>query len=377
VRARVWQRLDWVLLVAVAVAGAAGVVAVAAASASSPRAPAAWAFARKQVGALVVGGLALAACTLVDYHVWARYRRALYGLLCALLLAVLVVGRHKLGASRWIALGPVSLQPSEFAKLMLVMWLAASLAPLAGELRSWRQVAVPVLGTALPAALVAAQPDLGTSLVFGAALVGVLYAAGFPVGKLLGGLGVVGGGAVAAVAALLRWHLPLPLHGYQLQRLMIFLDPQQDPQGAGYQVLQSEMAIGSGRLLGTGLFSGGVNNQLHFLPEPQSDFIFAAISNMTGFVGACSVLALLGIIAWRALCCMAVARDAMGALLAGGIAATWAFQTVLNAGVALGVMPVTGVPLPLFSSGGTALLTNLAAVGVLESIYLRRKKIQF
>jgi rod shape determining protein RodA len=325
--------------------------------------------------ALAAGTVALVFCALVDYHIWARLRRTIYALLLAMLAAVFVIGRHKLGASRWIALGPVSLQPSEFTKLMLVVWLAGHLAPRAGSLRSWLDIAVPVLGAALPALLVAAEPDLGTSLTFLAVLIGVVYAAGFPVGKLLSGLALLGAVAAAAVLAVVRWHVHLPLlHGYQLQRLLVFLHPQQDPEHFGYQILQSEMAIGSGRVFGTGLFSGGVNDQLQLLPVAQSDLIFASLSNMTGFTGACAVLLLLGLVVWRALRCMAVAHDPFGALLAGGIAALFAFQTVLNAGVAMGIMPLTGVPLPLFSSAGTATLVDLAAVGLLEGVSMRRNE---
>lgn len=362
------------MLLALALTAAfAGVVAIAGASAPVLR----MAFAKKQVEAIILGIVALTACTVIDYHVWARWRTVIYVALLGLLAAVRVVGHSTLGATRWISVGGFDLQPSEFAKLMLVFWLAGGLAPLAGELRHWRQILIPLVGTAAAAGLVALQPDLGTSLVFLAALIGVLFASGFSVTRLVAALVLVLGGGVLLVVAHLRWHVPLPLHDYQLNRLLAFLNPQQDPLGAGYHVLQSEMAIGSGRTAGAGLFSGGVNNQLRYLPEAQTDFIFASISNMTGFAGACAVLGLLGTVVWRALHCMASAKDALGVLLAGGIATIFAFQTLLNAGVALGIMPVTGVPLPFFSMGGTATLVNFAAVGVLESVYARRKRIQF
>ncbi len=371
--AKFWQNFDWVLLALTLTAASAGVVAIAGASDPVIR----LAFAKKQAEAIILGIVLLVVCAAIDYHVWARWRTGMYLALLALLAAVRVVGHHTLGAQRWISIGGFDFQPSEFAKLMLIFWLAGGLEPMAGEVHHWRQTVIPLLGTAVAAGLVALQPDLGTSLVFLAVFVGVLFAAGFPAARLLAAIVLVVGGGVLLIFAHLRWHVPLPLHSYQLNRLLAFLNPQQDPRGTGYHVIQSEMAIGSGRAFGNGLFSGGVNNQLRYLPESQTDFIFASISNMTGFVGAGAVLLILAMLVWRALHCMASAKDALGAVLAGGIATMLAFQTVLNSGVALGVMPVTGVPLPFFSMGGTATLVNFAAVGVLESIYIRRKKIHF
>ena len=371
--AKFWQNFDWALLILTLIAASAGVVAIAGASDPAVR----LAFAKKQVEAIVLGIVLLMICAAIDYHFWARWRNGIYVLMLGLLVAVRVVGHHTLGAQRWISIGGFDFQPSEFAKLMLVFWLAGGLEPMAGELFQWRQTLVPLLGTAVAAGLVALQPDLGTSLVFLAVFVGVLFAAGFPPPRLMASVVLVVGGGVLLIVAHLRWHLPLPLHSYQLNRLLAFLHPQQDPRGTGYHVIQSEMAIGSGRVFGNGLFSGGVNNQLRYLPESQTDFIFASIGNMAGFVGAGAVLLMLAMLVWRALHCMASAKDALGAILAGGIATMLAFQTVLNSGVALGVMPVTGVPLPFFSMGGSATLVNFAAMGVLEGIYARRKKIQF
>lgn len=374
---RFWRNFDWSLLALSLLASAAGVVAIASATGTSLHDPSVAAFVKRQIEAMVLGLGVLLVCAAIDYHTWARWHRALYVLLLALLGAVLIIGRHNYGAQRWIPIAGFDFQPSEFGKLLLVIWLAAMLAPRAGQIRHWTQAIWPTLTAAVPAALVAREPDLGTGLIYAAALVGVLYAAGFPGERIVLVLVLLVGGGSAAVYAHLHYHLPLPLKSYQLGRLLSFINPQADPQNTGWHIIQSEMAIGSGRVFGTGLFSGGVNNQLQFLPEPQTDFVFASISNIGGFIGGTGVLALLGLIVWRALRCMTVARDALGGLLVGGVAAILAFQTLLNAAVALGVVPVTGVPLPFFSYGGSACLANFAAVGILESVYIRRKRIQF
>jgi len=374
---RLWQNMDWLLLGLVLLAGLMGTAAVAGVSGSSLHDPAVISAVKHQLGYTVLGVVALLVVTLVDYHAWARWAKPLYAFLLVLLVLTWRLGHQTLGAARWIRIGHLEIQPSEFCKVLLVIWLATALAPQVGQMRRWGRAVLPILYAALPAGLVALQPDLGTSLVFAAIVVAVLYAAGYPGERLALGLALVVGGGVAAVVAHVRWHLPIPIHGYQLQRLLSFLNPQADPQGTGYHIIQSEMAIGSGRLFGTGLFSMGVNNQLHYLPEANSDFIFASIGNTVGFIGASAVLLILGLIVWRTLRCMAAARDGLGALLVAGVAAMIAFQTVLNAGVALGLMPVTGVPLPFFSAGGSAALTNFAAIGLVQSVVMRRKKIQF
>jgi len=374
---RLWQNLDWILLGLTVLAGAMGLAAIAGVSGTGLHDPAVLSAVKHQLEGTVVGVGALVVLAAVDYHAWARWAKPLYGFLIVVLVATWRLGHHALGAARWIRIGHVEIQPSEFCKLLLILWLATLLTPQVGRLRRWRTALLAGAYAALPALLVALQPDLGTSLVFAAILIGTLYAGGFPGGRLAIAVLLAVGLGVGAVVAHLRWHLPIPMHGYQLQRLLSFLNPQAVSQSYGYQVIQSEVTIGSGRLFGTGLFSMGVNNQLHYLPEANSDFIFASIGNTVGFIGACAVLLVLGLIVWRTLRCMAAARDGLGALLVGGIAAMLGAQTLLNAGVALGLLPLTGVPLPFFSSGGSAALANFAAIGVVQSVYMRRKKIQF
>lgn len=369
--------MDWLLFALALLAAGMGIVALAGVSGTGLHDPAVLSAVKHQAAYTLVGVAALLVISSTDYHAWARWAKPFYAFLVLILIVTWRLGRHALGAARWIRVGHLEVQPSEFCKLLLILTLAAMLAPRVGQLTRWRSLLLPLLAAALPALLVALQPDLGTSLVFAAILVGTVYAAGFPGWRLAIGLLLVLALAIGAVVAHLRWHLPIPMHGYQLQRLLSFLNPQAVAKTSGYQIIQSEVTIGSGRLLGTGLFSMGVNNQLHYLPEANSDFIFASIGNTLGFVGACAVLLVLGLLVWRMLRCMAAARDGLGALLVGGAAAMLGAQILLNAGVALGLLPLTGVPLPFFSSGGSAAVTNFAAIGVVQSVYMRRKKIQF
>lgn len=374
---RQWRNLDWPLLGLMLLAAAMGLVAVAGVTGTGLQSPLVRAVLRHQVADTAVGLVAFAVCVSIDYHAWSRWAKPLYAFLLTLLLVTWRLGHQALGAARWIRIGHFEFQPSEFCKLLLIVCLSSWLAPLMGKLHRWRDIVAPTLLAALPALLVAVQPDLGTSLVFAAILVGILFAAGVPGGRLVLGVVLVLGVAIAAVVAHLRWHVPVPIHAYQLNRLLSFLHPRQNARTTGYHILQSEMAVGSGRLWGNGLFSMGVNSQLRYLPESNSDFVFASISDVSGFVGAAAVLAVLALAVWRVLQCMVHARDPLGALLVAGVAAMLGFQTFLNAGVTLGLTPVTGVPLPFFSVGGSAAVADFLAMGVVQNVCMRRKKIHF
>jgi rod shape determining protein RodA len=334
-------------------------------------------YAKRQALWLVVGATTLAICARIDYHTWTRWSTAVYVILVVLLLVVLALGHRHYGSQRWISFGGLDFQPSEFAKLALIFVLARHLAGYAGKFSRWRQLLAPLALSALPAGLVVLEPDLGTGLVFLAILFGVVFAAGFSGRRLVTATALLTVLGVVAVVAHLRWGTPLPLHSYQLHRLLAFINPQQHALTWGYQIIQSETAIGSGQLHGTGVFSGGVNGQLGYLSQPQTDFAFASLANMGGFLGAGLALVVLAAIFWRSLGTMALAGDGEGALIAAGIAAALGFQVLLNAGVALGVLPVTGIPLPFISYGGSATVVNFAAIGILQSIRVRRKKIQF
>lgn len=312
----------------------------------------------------------------IDYNALARWARLLYYINLGLLSAVLVAGRSALGAQRWIQIGPFPLQPSELAKIIMIITLANYLSQREGKLKNLRDLLPSFLHVGIPMLLILKQPDLGTSLVFLAILIGVFFLAGAPARLLIY---VFGGGLLAGILAiLLHFHLGLwlPLEGYQLMRLIVFINPEADPLGAGYHIIQSRIAIGSGGWLGKGLFAG-TQNQLDFLPEQHTDFIFSVTGEELGFFGALTVLALQFFLIWRAMRIAAAAKDPFGLLLAGGVASMFLFHVFINVSMTMGIMPVVGIPLPFVSYGGSAMITNFLAIGLLQSIWMRRQKILF
>ncbi len=302
-----------------------------------------------------------------DYKILSRFANALYVINLVMLLAVMFVGHSALGAQRWIQIGPVSLQPSEFSKIIMIIALANMLDHRWGQLRTLREVLPVFVYVGIPFLLVLKQPDLGTSLVFMAILFGMIYVAGINT-KILMGIFAAG---IAFMP--IFWHF---LKDYQKMRLLVFLDPNVDPLGSGYHIIQSKIAIGSGMVLGKGLF-GGTQSQLNFLPENHTDFIFAVIGEEMGFVGAFLILFLYFILLYRGLKIAGVARDNFGTLLAAGIISMLTFHILVNVGMTAGIMPVTGIPLPFMSYGVSALTTNMLSIGIMLNIYMRRQKILF
>ncbi len=290
---------------------------------------------------------------------------AVYVVGVIMLVLVALVGDTSLGAQRWLNLGIVRFQPSEIMKLAVPLtcawWLHERPVPV-----SWRDLGVLVFIIGIPAALIAKQPDLGTAVLVSAAGVFVL---------LLGGLSwqiIAGGGALFAAVTPVAWHF---MHDYQRQRVLTLLDPTQDPLGTGYNIIQSQIAIGSGGVFGKGWMNGS-QAQLEFLPEHSTDFIFAVIGEELGLLGQGMLLLVYGFIIGRALFMAMDARDTFGRLAAGSIALTFAVYVVVNAGMVCGILPVVGVPLPLVSYGGTSAVTLLAGFGILLSIHSHRKLVR-
>jgi len=311
---------------------------------------------------------------LFDYQQWARAARLIYLATLIILAAVPLFAPSIQGARRWFVVGPVQLQPSEFAKLAIIVTLARLLAA-REELARPTGLIGPLIHVGLPIGLILLQPDLGTSLIFIAILFGMLFAAGVPLRYLVA---LVAGGAalfaVAAYASLQGW-FPL-LKEYQLRRLLVFLDPYSDRTGAGWNVIQSMIAIGSGGFFGKGLFSGS-QTQLRFLPARHTDFIFSVIGEELGFLGAFLLLGLYFLLMWRSLRLMAQAKDTFGALIIAGVVSMIFGHVLVNVGMTLGIMPVTGLPLPFVSVGGTSLVTNLLGVAMILNVHMRRHKILF
>jgi len=308
----------------------------------------------------LVGAVPLA---LVDYRRLRGYLPFIYGLTVVMLLAVTVVGVSAKGAQRWIDIGPVQVQPSEFAKLLVVVVLAGYFSEhRLGDNTTFLK-AMGILS--LPALLVFAQPDLGTALVFGA----VFFVMAFVGGAKLYQIGAL----VAAVAILAVLSLQLGvLEDYQVARLTSFMDPT-GLTDEGYQVFQSKTAIGSGGVTGKGLEATTLAN-LGFLPEDHTDFIFSNLAERTGFVGGLLLLGLFFILVWRMLHVATVSRDRFGVLIAVGIATIFLFHVFVNIGMTMGLMPVTGIPLPFISYGRSNLVVSVISLGLLQSIAIRSKK---
>jgi rod shape determining protein RodA len=349
-----------VLLFLIAVAlGGIGVLAIYAAEADYRQL-----YAVNQALGLVAGLVGAIVLALVDYRWLGRRLRFVYGATIVMLVAVLAAGFSVNGAQSWIGVGPIEVQPSEFAKPLSIVVLAgyvaeSSFAHNMTFLKALGIMSVPVL-------LVLAQPDLGTAMVFGAIFVAVVFVGGARWYQL-GGLFAAG-----CVAVYLAIKLRI-LEDYQIARLTSFLDPQSVPAGVSYQVENSKMAIGSGGLTGKGLRSSGTLGDLGYLPEDRTDFIFSNLAEKVGFVGSLVVLILFFLLVWRVLHAATVSRDRFGVLIAVGVATMLTFHALINVGMAMGMMPVTGLPLPFVSYGRSNLLVSMMSVGLVQSIVIQAR----
>ena len=314
----------------------------------------------RQVCWIALGCLVCLAVAHSDYHRWLDAAYVLYAVALVLMVGLRFVGRTTMGAARWIDIGGFSLQPSEVAKLATVLILARTLGR--GDARrtglSWPQLAGALALAGLPALMVFKEPDLGSATVIGAIVVGVLWAAGATRRQCLTLA------AAVVVAVPLGWHL---LHDYQRARLVVFINPNADPLGAGYTIIQSKIAIGSGGWMGKGWLSG-TQNQLNFLPERHTDFIFSVIGEEWGFLGSLFVVGLLATLVWQGLAIAAQQQDRVGRLIATGIAVGLGYQAAVNVGMVSGILPVVGVPLPFISYGGSSMITAFLGIGLLESV---------
>jgi rod shape determining protein RodA len=352
------RRLDPVLLLATLALGGFGVLAVYTADTDHRQY-----YATNQAVGLAAGVALALSLSLLDYRRLERHLRPIYGLAILTLLLVLIAGSEVHGSTSWLAVGPIQVQPSELAKLLTIVVLAGyaahnSFASTYTFLKALGIVAVPVL-------LVVAQPDLGTAMVFGAVFAAMVFVGGarwYQLGALF---------AAAAVAFALTVRLRI-LEDYQLARLTCFLVPQNAPE-ACYQVYNSKMAIGSGGLTGKGLASSPTLGDLGYLPEDRTDFIFANLAERVGFVGSTLLLIFFFVLIWRILRAATISRDRFGVLLGVGVAAMLTFHVLINVGMTMGMMPVTGLPLPFVSYGRSNLLVSLLSVGLVQSIVIQSK----
>jgi rod shape determining protein RodA len=326
-------------------------------------------FFARQATFAAAGAVAFAIALAVDPSRVARYWRPLYGGTVAVMLLVFLAGPVTRGSRRWLDLGSFRFQPSEFGKLLFVLALAGFLAERGKRINEPRTVLTAVALAALPVTLVFIQPDFGTALVYGAALAAVLFIAGTR-WLMLAALT----STVVLGAALILWVLPAAgahvLQPYQVKRITGFLHPDSDPSGATYNIAQSKVAVGAGGLDGRGV-AGATQTNLSYLPEHATDFVFASFAEQRGFVGAAILLCLYLLVVWRGLRIITVAGDLFSAIVAGGIVVAFLFQIYVNVGMTMGIAPITGIPLPFVSVGGSSMIANLAAMGVLLSIHAR------
>jgi rod shape determining protein RodA len=327
-------------------------------------------FLKKQGLFVVLGVIVMVVVALIDYRRLEPIANILYWLIILALLGVFVVGSSAQGAARWFSLGPLQLQPSEFAVLALILAVSAYCARREADGLAWRDVFRLLIMAGIPIFLVLLQPDLGTAMIMIIVMLVLLAVAGLPIRILV--MLLVGTALFAVVAVESGL-----LHHYQIARLTTFLNPNSHStnpyvQSAIYNEQQAKNAIGSGGVFGSGI-GHGVQTNLGYVPEQQTDFIFTAVAEQLGFVGSVAVLGLLGVIAWRVLHAAVVARDTFGRLICSGLFAFIAFSVFQNAGMTMGIMPITGIPLPFVSYGGTAVLVFFGAVGLALSVGARRK----
>ena len=362
------RRLDWLLLSAALGLSLFGAVVVFSATRTVSAGGDPQAYLKKHLLNLAIG-IALGLMTMLfDYRMLRAYAPFVYVASLIGLVAVLSpVGTSINGAQAWIPLpGGFTLQPSEFVKVALVVGLAMLLSDRrdAETEPSLPDVLLALGVAAVPLALVMLQPDLGTAVVMGMIVLGILAIAGTSLKWLVGLLAT---GALAAFAAV---QLGV-LDDYQINRLLAFTNPALDPQGIGYNTNQARIGVGSGGLFGTGLFEGSQTSG-QFIPEQETDFIFSVVGEELGFIGSATLITLFAIVLWRAIHIATRAEDLFGALVATGIACWFTFQMFENIGMVIGIMPVTGVPLPFVSYGGSSMFANWMAIGLLENVHLRR-----
>ena len=362
-----WGRFDWILLSAVAAIVAYGLWAISGITRNEVEGNPDYYVIRQAVYAFF-GAAGLLGAAFVAPDVLRRRRWVIYGCLLALIVLVrLPVGVEARGSQRWLDVGPFRFQPSEFGKLLFVLFLAGFLADRAKRIRETGTVMTAVGLALVPMLLVFWQPDIGTTLVYGAALAAVLFVAGTRWRHLAA---LAAAALVGALAVL--WLLPAAgvevLKPYQTKRLTAFTNPDQDQRGSTYNLNQSITAVGAGGFSGRGV-AGATQTNFDYLPEEATDFVFAALAEQRGFVGVSILLLLYLLVVWRGLKVIAAARDPFSAIVAGGIVVALLFQIFVNVGMTIGMAPITGIPLPFVSVGGSSMVANLLAIGVLQAIH--------
>jgi rod shape determining protein RodA len=360
------RRLDWLLMLALAGTVAYGLWAIDGITMHD----AGGSLLSRQALYACVGTVLFVALLFIDPSTYRRFRRPIYFVTLAVMVFVLVEGAATRGSKRWIDVGFFKFQPSEFGKVLFVLVIAGFLAERGRSINSPAAPLAAIGYGLVPIMLVFLQPDIGTALVYTAALAAVLFVAGVRWSHLAVLLV-----ATATLALGVLWLAPAAgvqvLKPYQQDRLIGFTHPNNDPRGATYNLRQSITAVGAGGLRGRGVL-GATQTRLNYLPEHATDFAFASLAEERGFFGASILLLLYLLIVWRALKIVTSARDLYSAIVAGGIAFAFLFQVFVNSAMTMGIAPITGIPLPFVSVGGSSMITNFLAFGILQAIYMRR-----
>ena len=361
---RLYFHVDWLLLAAIVLLSLVGVAMIYSTTyVTTPTGGHPGPQPLTQLYALGLGLLALVVCLMVDYRVLAEHSLVVYGAIVVLLVFVLFKGSTQMGAQRWIPIGPFHLQPSEFGRLAVALILAMFFGENRRGARNTGDLAIGGAFTAIPLLLIAKQPDLGTAVTLLPVFLGVAYLAGLRM-RLLGVIAI-------ACLPLGLFAYKFALKDYQRQRIETFLDPSQDPRGAGYQTIQARVTVGSGGLTGKG-FRQGTQGALKYLPVAHNDFIFSVLAEEQGFIGVLAALGLYLFVILRSLEAARLAKDRLGAYLVGGIISGFAFQVIYNVTMSAGLAPVKGITLPLMSYGGSSLIASLAGFGLILNVRMRR-----
>ncbi|HMA59841.1 MAG TPA: rod shape-determining protein RodA [Halanaerobiales bacterium] len=333
-------------------------------------------FLKKQIIAAVLGVITAIVIQFFDYRIFKEYAQLIFGSMIIVLFMTHLYGANIAGGRRWLNLGFISIQPSELAKIALILVLATILDQRKG-LNSFKDFILPFGYFLIPFLLIVFENDLGTALVLLVIFVVMLFVAGANKKFMYVFFGGGFFGTIGVIASHIFLGTPLPfLKEYQLNRLIAFVNPSIDPQGIGYNIIQSKIALGSGRLTGKGLFAG-TQNQLNFLPEKHTDFIFSVIGEEFGFIGVFIVIILFLLLFWQLFNIAFQAKDRYGKLVVTGIISMFFFHVVENIGMTMGVMPITGIPLPFISYGGTSMVTSIVAIGIALNVNIRKKKLHF
>lgn len=360
------KNIDLSIVISVICLVIAGIIAIS--SATGAAYGGSLSYIKTQIAAFILGIIGIVFVLLIDYNTFGEMEKIIYLVNVLLLIAVLVFGKEIKGAKSWIIFGPVRFQPSEIVKIGFILTFAKQLEKKEGTLDTIKGIIplilymIPILG------LILLQPDFGTALVFVFFSFFMLYAAGMNYKFILGA------GALGILSAPALWFYYLK--SYQKHRIMVFFNPELDPLGTGYHVIQSKIAIGSGQFLGKGLFQGTQNN-LGFIPERHTDFIFSVIGEELGLLGSIIIILLF---LWLIMRCMYIAKiskDSYGKYITVGVMAMFLFHVLENIGMTIGIMPVTGIPLPFISYGGSSLLTNMISIGLVLNVGMRRQIIRF